>query len=111
MSAMHGLILGDIASPSYSLCPTVAAETPLAACNDQVSQNFCNKASLYPRLKVWVVMWLQPTKDGKAEAPAAAAAVSSGNGTDVEMKDAAASTSAAPEAGQYAGQLTGTNAQ
>ncbi len=57
------------------------------------------------------MLWLQQAKDGKAETRAAAAAVSSGNGTDVEMKDAAASTSAAPEAGQYAGQLTGTNAQ
>lgn len=54
-------------------------------------------------------MWSQPAKDGKAEAPAAAAAAaaSNGSGADVEMKDAAASTSAAPEAGQYAGQLTG----
>ncbi|CAL8463183.1 g2717 [Coccomyxa elongata] len=51
----------------------------------------------------------EPTKDGKAEVPAAAAAAaaSNGSGADVEMKDAAASSSAAPEAGQYAGQLTG----
>ena len=50
----------------------------------------------------------QASKDGKAEAPAAAAA-SNGSSGDVEMKDAAASSSAAPEADQYKGQLTGTH--
>ncbi|KAK9908278.1 hypothetical protein WJX75_005397 [Coccomyxa subellipsoidea] len=48
----------------------------------------------------------EASKDGKAEAPAAAAA-SNGSSGDVEMKDAAASSSAAPEADQYKGQLTG----
>lgn len=41
---------------------------------------------------------------GAAQTPSAA---SNGAGADVEMKDAVASSSAAAEAGQYAGQLTG----
>ncbi len=52
---------------------------------------------------------VQASKDGKAEAPAAAAGpASNGSAADVDMKDAGASSSAAPEAGQYSGQLTGT---
>lgn len=55
------------------------------------------------------VVVVQASKDGKAEAPAAAAApASNGSAADVDMKDAEASSSAAPEAGQYSGQLTGT---